>query len=207
MRFLLLPTLVFITSACSLLPGGENTARRAEVSPEEVLRRSDEAMRASKSFRAVTKVVPSVPGNPPYDLAYEFRGTRCVVPAGSVPKVEPNGACPCGANQIAVDHTAFFDRAKGGQPFGPPFAGGTSPANIRLENIERVDGRSARVVTYDFRTPSEEGPFTVWRKEWIEQGTFRLLRQEQWDDDRFGVRAHVTTMLSAFDALPMPACR
>jgi len=207
MRFVLAAVLALMSSSCPIFD--DDGARPPADAPpaEEIQRRSDEAMRGLTSFRAVMKVVPSVPGNPPYESAHDFRGTRCILPAGQTPKVQPNGACPCGPEQLQQDYGTFFDRAKGGQPFGPPYAGGTAPTNLRLEKTEAIDGRTAWVVSYEFKTPSIEGPFTIWRREWIEVDSFLLLRQEQTDDDRFGVRARVTSVLSHFNALPMPLCR
>jgi hypothetical protein len=192
--------------ACESIVGGA-TDLDASQSPLEILQRSDDAMRNLKSFRAITKVVPSVPGNPPYESAYDFRGAGCILPAGQVPNVQPNGSCPCGHEQLQQDYPTFFDRAKGGRPFGPPYAGGTEPANPRLEKLEAIDGRAAWVISYEFKTPSIEGPFTIKRREWVEVESFVLLRQEQTDDDPFGVRARVTASLSQFDALPTPPCR
>lgn len=207
MRFALLPLLLLVlVASCSFASADDDEPPQDAVSPDEVLRRSDEAMDALLSFRVTTRVVPSVAGNPPYETAYDIRGRSCVLPAGQMPQVQPNGACPCG-EQPSVHDLPFFNRAKGGQPFGPPFAGGTLASNLRLEREETLDGRRAWVLSYEFKTPSIEGPFTIWRSEWIDKETYLLLRQEQTDDDRFGVRAQVTSVLSHFDALPFPACR
>jgi hypothetical protein len=197
----------WLLMGCSLF--GDDGARLPADAPAaaDILQRSDEAMRSLKSFRAVTRVVPSVPGNPPYENAFDFRGPRCILPAGKVPAVEPNGACPCGPEGLPQDYSPFFDRVKGGRLFGPPYAGGTPAEHLRLERSETLDGRKAWLISYDFQTPSIEGPFTIWRREWIEQDTYIVLRQEQTDDDAFGVRARVTSVLSLFDELPAPPCR
>src|SRR5262245_25649581 len=120
---LILPLLLLAAVACERI-AGDATDPGVRESPLEILQRSDEAMRGLRSFRALTRVVPSVPNNPSYEAAYDFRGPRCILPAGQVPQVQPNGACLCGPEQ-QQDYATFFDRAKGGRPFGPPFAGGT----------------------------------------------------------------------------------
>lgn len=195
-----------LVAGCGLFDGGNAGLPEGAPAPGELLRLSDEAMRALRSLRAETRVVPSVPGNPPYESAVELRGTRCVRDERSVRQPDPSGRCPCGFVELAYEYEAFFARAEGGLNLGPP-GGGTAPANLRLLGLEEVDGRQAWVLTYEFRTPSIEGPFTIRRKEWIDRTSFLLLRQEQWDDDPFGVRAHVTTVLSGFDSLPADACR
>ena len=205
-RFLLVATASLLLGGCGLFGGGGGAPPADAPALDGLLRLSDEAMRALRSLRAETRAVPSVAGNPPYESAIELRGRRCIRNERSVREPDPSGRCPCGFVELAYEYEAFFARAEGGLNLGPP-GGGTAPANLRLAGLEAIDSRAAWVVTYEFKTPSIEGPFTIRRKEWIDRESLLLLRQEQWDDDPFGVRAHVTTVLSGFDALPADACR
>ena len=162
-RFLLVATASLLLGGCGLFGGGGGAPPADAPALDELLRLSDEAMRALWSLRAETRVVPSVAGNPPYESAIELRGRRCIRDERSVREPDPSGRCPCDFVALAYEYEAFFARTEGGLNLGPP-GGGTAPANLRLAGLEAIDGRPAWVVTYEFKTPSIEGPFTIRRK-------------------------------------------
>jgi hypothetical protein len=84
--------------------------------------------------------------------------------------------------------------------------GATAATEVRLLRREVHAGREVYVIAYEFKEASFEGPFTVSRVEWIDTATLLLLRQEQDDDDPFGVQAHVTATFSEMQAPPGGAC-
>jgi len=148
---------------------------------------------------------PTVSGRRPYHDELEFRGPRCLRNARSAAG-PPTANCPCGWIELTAPYAHYFDRASGGV-FGPgPQLGATTATGVRYLRWEKYDGRHAYVIAYEFKAASVEGPFNVFRTEWIDASTLLLLRQEQEDDDPFGVRAHVTATLSEFDARPAPPC-
>jgi hypothetical protein len=178
----------------------------AGIDGEELLRRSEEAMLALSSVRVTLDVDPAAAGESNYQLeVLEFSGPRCVRSLSQpLPDDGTNrGACPCGYVETNAD---YFVRNEGGLVGGPPNLGGTRAGRFAVDGPRSYEGTSVWLLDYEFRTPSIEGPFTVRRREWIEVNSYRLLRREERNDDRFGSRDLLISTLHDFDRVLAPLC-
>lgn len=190
-----------------LLTGCELSTAPTSLTAAEILRRSDEAMARLTFFRATVDIRPTVSARPATTDVIELHGPVCLRNAHGVLQPQTASAnCPCGWSELASPYRPYFRRAQGGILGGPPYAGATPATNLRIEGTERHQGVQAWALSYEFKTPSIEGPFTIWGKEWVAVDTFLLLRQEQRDNDRFGVRAQVTSVLFDFDGPRTKEC-
>src|SRR3972149_10378289 len=90
-RLLLIAAASVLAAGCGLFDGGNAGLPEGAPAPGELLRLSDEAMRALRSLRAGTRGGPSGPGNPPSESAVELRGTRCVRDGRSGRQPGPSG--------------------------------------------------------------------------------------------------------------------
>lgn len=169
-----------------------------ELTAEEVLARSDNVMAGLHTYRVEQVFRPASFDIPGIWWTFDVRGTlnvRTVYRASD-------------GNELTVDcdrwntlrKPLFSERTLGGLgPDGESRFGSTAPMNLQLEAIGLDDGTAAWVVSYDFKSPSVEEPIAVYRVEWIERDTFRLLRQEQWVEDPFGSTGHTATVVDWSD--------
>jgi hypothetical protein len=171
-------------------------------SPEEILRRSDEAMAALSSF----SVEESLDGERLEIDGYLHRGTDCAFDDVH-PRLLPAVYCVCGSPPYTVSY--FHARTLLGDPEIYNVPDGARPIHdLRLRGIDFVDGRQVWVFTYRFTLPGVEGPVPFERREWIDMHSFLLLRLR----DKIGdplEQGHQTLKfrLYGFDEDPPPYCR
>lgn len=199
---LMLVAVALLQAACN-----DHVASIPKTSPVPaagLLRRSDEAMKALRYFKVSVDVRPTASSDPPYHYQDEFLGARCIRSTYPGSSSLPRGDCPCGWSELPYSDQQYRDRASGGLIGGVPFGGATVATDVQLLRSETFDGHRAFVISYQFKVQTEEGAVNVYRKEWLDAESLRLLRQDQHDDDRFGVRPQVVAVLSGFD-VPRPA--
>lgn len=196
-----------LVSACS--GAGASSPSQTSTPPvptTDLLRRSDEVMKALRYFKVSVDVRPTASTDPPYRYQDEFLGARCIRSTYTGSTNLPRGDCPCGWSEFVYADMQYRDRASGGLIGGLPFGGATVATDVQLLRSETFDGHRAFVISYQFKVQTEEGAVNIYRKEWLDAESLLLLRQEQDDDDRFGVRPHVVAVLSDFDAPSQAGC-
>ena len=82
-----------------------------------------------------------------------------------------------------------YDRITGGE------------VNSGAENLQFVEeneyaGEEVWVITYDYSSPTYEGPVPSTDTEWISRQTLWLLKSEHWQDDPYGFTGTTTTVYS-----------
>jgi len=200
---------VLLLVAMALLQVGcdrqaQSIPNAAPIPAAGLLRRSDEAMKALRYFEVSVDVRPTASRDLPYQYEVEFLSARCIRTTYTGSSSLPRGDCPCGWSEVAYAGMQYRDRAFGGLIGGLPFGGATVATDVQLLRTETLHGHRAFVISYQFKVQTEEGAVNIYRREWLDAESLLLLRQEQDDDDRFGVRPHVVAVLSDFDA-PRPA--
>ncbi len=183
-----LPALLLVmciaASACGGSESGERlpTASPApELNAEQILRRSDEAMARLTSVRVTFHEDPSTPGS-------DSTETLLNCPRGDIGYFAPS---------------PFYPRINGGLRDDPPIFGESAAMNITLARSELVDGQQIWVIQYQFIAPSTEGPFDVFRTEWIAADSYHLLKQESRDNDPYGAMAQVTKKYAEHSDAPI----
>lgn len=161
---------------------------------EEVLARSDNVMAGQHTFRVSQVFRPASSEIPGIWWAYDVRDTLNV---RTVYRASDGNALSIDCERWnTLRKPLFSERTLGGlSADGESRFGATGPTNAGVDAIEYVDGKPAWVVSYQFKSPSVEEPIAVYRVEWIERDTYRLLRQEQWVEDPFGSTGQTVTVI------------
>ncbi|MCK9494111.1 MAG: DNRLRE domain-containing protein [Dehalococcoidia bacterium] len=152
-----------------------------DMTPGELLARSDEAMRELEFFR----VFVEDPGH-----GFSLYETTAPGELASVVFVDlREGRGGLEYHEYRETHRwpghDIFGRSDGPEILvGPDLD--TSAHDVRVIGIDDVAGRDAWVIWYWGTVFSVEGPFTEWKTEWIDQETLWLLRQETSNDDPLG---------------------
>jgi hypothetical protein len=171
--------------AASACHGSDSAGRLPTASPapefsgEQILRRSDEAMARLTSVRMTYREDPSSPGS-------DYTETLLNCPPDNVGYFAP-----------------FYPRINGGLRDDPPVFGESAAMNIALARSEVVGGQQIWVIQYNFIAPSIEGPFDVFRTEWIATDSYLLLKQESRDNSPFGAMARVTREYAEYTEVPI----
>ena len=173
----------------------------------ELLRRSDEAMNSTGTYRFRYEEV-AFDGDEAGGILGDHRGAAVLPDKLCTYDSDPDGIFASEHIRIGsqewirqrsttwaiVDESyptpdVGFAHAEGGLLESGWLAGGTSPSEVRLAGQEEVGARPAWILEYQYRRPSIEGPFDEFAKLWIDQGTYRVLKKELRDNDPFGVRS------------------
>jgi hypothetical protein len=74
--------------------------------------------------------------------------------------------------------TFLFDRAEGAKGAGHIEPQTFRPDEVRLIGEDLMNGRPAWMIWYHHTISGFEGPITTWVREWIDQASLQVLRQE-----------------------------
>ena len=167
MRHISLALALVLASIAASCSGG---GTQATLSAIDILRKSDQAMGQVPSFRDERlywhKPPLALTPNDAADVS-EYRGTQA---RGFLANDSRGDATKCAWDDLGVK--PFSEQVDGG-PKTPP------AQDVTLQGHELINGRSASVVSYDFDASDRNGEYTLWRTEWIDDQTYRILRMEQ----------------------------
>lgn len=163
-------------------------------------------MAGMHTYRVEQVFRPASPDIPGIFWAYDVRDTlnvRTVYRASNGDEL----TIDCGRWNL-LRKPLFSERSRGGlSDGGESRMGSTGPTDFRVDTSD-YEGVPVWVLSYSFKSPSIEGPISVYRVEWIERATGKLLRQEQWVADPFGATGQTVTVITwdegAGDVCPAP---